>query len=266
MPRPERLEWTVALVTAGLLHVAVGLAADAFWFRTDTGAEAQGIGGIEIALGPAGGVPGGQAAAAQTPDTEDTPEDTATEAVEEPAESQTPGPVEQTVPVEIEKAPDPVVRQPLPDPASKPAPAQPNTVVSEATVTASTPSAPGAGGKAGSQQTAEAGASTKDASAGGMSGAETDYAALVLAWLEKHKEYPPRARMRREEGIVVLYFVIDRQGGVLESRVEESSGRALLDRAALDMLERASPLPALPEDMPQARLEMLVPVQFFITD
>ena len=99
-----------------------------------------------------------------------------------------------------------------------------------------------------------------------MSGAEADYAARVLAWLERHKEYPRRARTRREEGIVMLYFVIDRQGRMLESRVEESSGRALLDRAALDMLQRATPLPALPEDMPQARVEMLVPVQFFITD
>ena len=64
---------------------------------------------------------------------------------------------------------------------------------------------------------------------------------------------------------MLLYLVIDRQGNVLGHRVQESSGFGSLDKATTDMLERAQPLPPVPDDVPGERLELIVPVQFFIT-
>ena len=60
----------------------------------------------------------------------------------------------------------------------------------------------------------------------------------------------------------MVAFTIDRSGAVLASSVQHSSGYPLLDRAALDMLDRASPLPAMPESMPQQRLNLAVPVEY----
>ena len=287
---PEQRQWTLALLAAGGLHalVAIGL----LWPQAEPGAQAPGVGGIEIALGPAGGAPGG-AAAPTIEDVQEAPDAAAPETVAEPeVEGDTPEPIVEPDPVEPEPEPDPVEPEPEPveenpEPVveeepppeelsteavatettpAQPAPtAAPRPLPKDAPETrAPTPSTAGAAGKAGSQDSAEAGASGSDASAGGTPGAEADYAAIVLAWLERHKEYPPPAQRRRQEGVVLLYIAIDRKGQVLERRLAERTGHTLLDEAALAMLARAAPLPPMPEDMAQQRLEMVVPVQFFL--
>ncbi len=57
---------------------------------------------------------------------------------------------------------------------------------------------------------------------------------------------------------------MDRAGNVSEHRLEQSSGFPLLDREVAAMIERAQPLPRMPDDMPQERLELVLPVQFFL--
>jgi periplasmic protein TonB len=91
-----------------------------------------------------------------------------------------------------------------------------------------------------------------------------DYQFLLQAWLEKHKKYPRRAKQRHWQGTVMLHFVIDRAGNVLSYRIQESSGHAVLDEEVEAMIRRATPLPPVPEEMQSARLEFVVPVQFFL--
>jgi protein TonB len=81
----------------------------------------------------------------------------------------------------------------------------------------------------------------------------------VLAWLNRHKRYPRGARSRREEGVVSVSFAINASGDVISARVARSSGNSELDEAALDMLRRASPVPAPP---PGVGRNIAVPVQF----
>ncbi|MCO6441820.1 MAG: TonB family protein [Nitrococcus mobilis] len=170
-----------------------------------------------------------------------------------------------------ERAPKPLVPpQPEPPPvkaveaAPPPLSPKPRTAAhssaSERTA-ALTPSAKGATASPG--QTAEQASDHGDATSGGGSpGAVADYAALIRAWLERHKRYPRRAQLRRLEGTALLYFVMDRQGQVLDYRIRQSAGSAILDRAVKAMIERANPLPAMPQDMHQARLELVIPVRF----
>ena len=61
---------------------------------------------------------------------------------------------------------------------------------------------------------------------------------------------------------MLLRFVMERDGRVISHRIERSSGHPALDRAVEEMLARAQPLPAMPAEMRQARLELVVPVQF----
>lgn len=95
------------------------------------------------------------------------------------------------------------------------------------------------------------------------SNSEMTWESLLLAHLEKYRRYPASARARREQGVVHVGFRMDRQGRVLYSSVLRSSGSAILDRAALDTLRRAQPLPAIPDDRPDS-LELSVPVEFFV--
>ena len=71
----------------------------------------------------------------------------------------------------------------------------------------------------------------------------------------------PRASAARK-GVAYLYFVIDRTGRVLDYRLRQSSGHGSLDRATVDMIRRADPLPRMPDSIAQARLELVVPIEF----
>jgi protein TonB len=91
-----------------------------------------------------------------------------------------------------------------------------------------------------------------------------NYQFLLQAWLEKHKKYPRRARLRHWQGTAVLRFIIDREGNVLSYRILESSGHEILDEEVEAMIRRATPLPPVPDEMQSARLEFDVPVRFFL--
>lgn len=86
--------------------------------------------------------------------------------------------------------------------------------------------------------------------------------ATVQRYLNRHKRYPRGARSRGEEGTVQLSFAIDASGRVLSAKVARSSGYPELDAEVLAMVRRASPLPAPPEEIAEARMRLSVPVNF----
>ena len=96
------------------------------------------------------------------------------------------------------------------------------------------------------------------------SGASLDYASRLRAWLEAHKTYPRRARMRREEGVVHLQFAVDRQGRLLGGDVVRSSGHDSLDAEAMAMLDRSNPFPGAPHGVRGERIEVSTPVEFYL--
>ena len=99
---------------------------------------------------------------------------------------------------------------------------------------------------------------------GGTPGVIMDYTTTLQIWLEKHKIYPFRARAKRQEGVVLLYFMINQNGKVLDYKIEENSNYDLLDQEAIAMLERAQPFPPFTTNMQQDQLELIVPIQFFL--
>ena len=84
----------------------------------------------------------------------------------------------------------------------------------------------------------------------------------LLAHLNRFKQYPPTARSRREEGVVTLSFTMDREGHILARHVAKGSGSSALDAEALEMLQRAEPLPAFPSDMLGESRSFSVPIRF----
>lgn len=88
------------------------------------------------------------------------------------------------------------------------------------------------------------------------------FAAKLFAHLNRFKRYPTAARLRHEEGVVSLRFRMDRAGQVLAFAIAKSSGAKALDEEALSLLGRAQPLPAIPTEFRDERLELIVPVEF----
>jgi protein TonB len=95
-------------------------------------------------------------------------------------------------------------------------------------------------------------------------GTSRSYAAKVRSWLYAHKIYPRRARMRREEGMVRVRFVIDRAGTLIEGVILQGSGKDALDEEAAAMMRRASPFPRAPIDVPGERIEFIAPIEFIL--
>lgn len=97
---------------------------------------------------------------------------------------------------------------------------------------------------------------------GGRAGDPQNYFSRPVAWLNRYKDYPPEVKKRKQQGTVLLAFSIDRAGEVLAARIQTRSGYPLLDRAALAMLDRAAPLPPMPDSMPRERLHLAVPIEY----
>lgn len=94
--------------------------------------------------------------------------------------------------------------------------------------------------------------------------AKADYFARLLAQLNRYKQYPPAARRARIQGVVMLHFVMDRAGNVQAADINKKSGYPILDAEALALIRRAQPLPPMPANFRQNRLDLVVPIEFFL--
>jgi TonB family protein len=64
------------------------------------------------------------------------------------------------------------------------------------------------------------------------------------------------------EGTVVIRFVLNRAGHVVSAKVEKSSGDAVLDKAALETVRVADPLPPPPPLVTDQQLTCHLPIRF----
>jgi protein TonB len=84
----------------------------------------------------------------------------------------------------------------------------------------------------------------------------------IVALLERNKRYPQAAQSRREQGVAQVFFSLDRNGRVIDSRVVRSSGASSLDEEALALLRRAQPFPAPPRELRGDHVDLTVPIRF----
>jgi len=90
---------------------------------------------------------------------------------------------------------------------------------------------------------------------------ERRYAQAVRAAILRCKEYPRVARRMEFEGVVQISFVLDRDGQLTESRLETSSGKTVLDRAAMDALA-CMQAPPFDPDMPGQTRRYELPLDY----
>lgn len=89
----------------------------------------------------------------------------------------------------------------------------------------------------------------------------TRYEQVISQWLEKHHIYPQEAG--HATGRALVRVRVDRRGYVRYYAIERTSGNGYLDRAAIEMVRRANPMPAAPANYPAGNLiEFLIPIHF----
>ena len=91
--------------------------------------------------------------------------------------------------------------------------------------------------------------------------AAADLSLELERWLERRQNYPRAARRAGLQGEVRLRFLLSRGGQASGVRVVQSSGAAILDRAATDLLRDAGPLP-WPEPLQAEAIEVEVPIRY----
>jgi protein TonB len=90
---------------------------------------------------------------------------------------------------------------------------------------------------------------------------EKRYLQAVFERLRPIRDYPDLAKYHTS-GRLQLAITVGRDGTVLDALVKHSSGYGFLDRAGLDLVRRASPLPALPTSFAKDSYTFEVPVSF----
>ena len=84
----------------------------------------------------------------------------------------------------------------------------------------------------------------------------------LMGRLQRALRYPELSRYRREQGVALVTFTMDRSGRVLGARLARSSGSPELDGEATAVPLRASPLPAPPPELAGDPLALTVPIRF----
>ncbi len=74
--------------------------------------------------------------------------------------------------------------------------------------------------------------------------------------------YPPAALAARTTGVVTMHFSVRRNGRIDSLQISKSSGNDGLDKAAIDIMRKAQPLPPIPDRMHTDRVDGDLPINF----
>ena len=74
--------------------------------------------------------------------------------------------------------------------------------------------------------------------------------------------YPPDALSARIFGVAMVHFVVRRNGQIDRLAISKSSGNEGLDKAAIDIMQKAQPLPPIPDRMHTDRVDGTLPINF----
>jgi len=94
----------------------------------------------------------------------------------------------------------------------------------------------------------------------------TSYEKSLSDLIKRNEKYPERARRQHWQGTVIVVLSLSAEGKVMDITIAESSGRDILDEAALEMVRRASPLPRAPEGLRGKERAVRVPIAFKLPD
>ncbi|MEN2395367.1 energy transducer TonB family protein [Pseudomonas halotolerans] len=179
---------------------------------------------------------------------------------------QPPEPVEELPLPKIAEAEKPEVSVPKPvKPKPKPKPPKPKPVEKKPEPPKEEPSEQKPSDAQPTKATTEKSAQPAPGPSPAQMAAKASWQGTLLAHLGKYKKYPASAQSRGKEGLNRLRFVVDAEGNVLSFELVSKSGNAALDRATLEMIRRAQPLPKPPADMlVNGSIEIVAPFVYSI--
>lgn len=92
--------------------------------------------------------------------------------------------------------------------------------------------------------------------------AQQDYTTQIIRKIYKSVSYPKAAVKKNVQGSVRASVTVNRDGSVGKIAILQQSGFEILDKAALDAINKAAPFPAIPADVKDNSIELMVPIAF----
>jgi protein TonB len=100
------------------------------------------------------------------------------------------------------------------------------------------------------------------ATSGRYSSHTRDYRSALLRLVERYKFYPPPARRMGMEGTSTVAFSVSRNGNISGIALARSSGRTLLDQAALQVIRRIGNAPPFPNEIKRSQWKFSIPIAY----
>jgi len=91
-----------------------------------------------------------------------------------------------------------------------------------------------------------------------------NWSSLLLGHLSRYKRYPTSAAHQQRQGVVYIRVTLDRQGNVKSVQMTRSSDTVALDNEAIQLPQRASPVPPPPDSLSpgQPQITVTIPIRF----
>jgi TonB family protein len=97
-----------------------------------------------------------------------------------------------------------------------------------------------------------------------LDGIWRQYTNSIQVKIGKAKKYPRLAKKRKQQGKTLLSFKLNRDGKVLDLKIESSSGYEILDQAALKAIKEGEPYPNIPETLNKKYAYLKIPISFVL--
>jgi TonB family protein len=124
-------------------------------------------------------------------------------------------------------------------------------------------SSPMPGGTAGNGSMGQAGSGNGNGSGNGQAAClDPVWMLAVTDRVRQFFYYPGVARVQHTTGVVMVHFVVQRDGQLSTVDIGKSSGDWALDTAAQHIMRLAEPLPPIPDRMHTDRVDGLQPINF----
>ena len=88
------------------------------------------------------------------------------------------------------------------------------------------------------------------------------YHDIIKQMIEEAREYPLIARQQKIEGIVNIRFLLNADGTVKSIEILNSSGRDILDTAAVRTIQKAAPFPEIPDTFERSTISLVTSIVY----
>lgn len=88
------------------------------------------------------------------------------------------------------------------------------------------------------------------------------YKAELRAKIDQYKYYPPLSRRLGQTGTVVVAFVLEQDGNIVDVKIDSPSQFERLNASALEAVKKVERFKPIPAEYGQSRMEIKVPVKF----